>query len=128
MTRKNSLTTLGVKPINIKWNVVRGDNASIKVQFLEQDEKTSVDISSWDFEANAFNKKDKIFDELEVDVDGTDVIITARSDLTEFWGTGISSTVAELNFDLQVIIDNDIVWTPIVGIITVIGDITGGRL
>lgn len=128
MNAKISRQRLGVKPIDIRWDIVRGDTASIRVQFLELDEATAYDISSWQFEASAYSRKDNIFDDLEVKVVGTDVVITANSDLTEFWGTGIKKTVAELSFDLQVIIDPFTIWTPIVGTITVIGDVTGGRL
>ena len=128
MTTNTSVQKLGIKPVNMKWFVTRGDTSTIRVQFLEQDEVTSVDFSSWQFEATAFNNKDQIFDELEVSIDGTNVIITANSDLTEFWGTGVKTTVAELTFDLQVIIDPFTIWTPIVGTITVLGDVTGGRL
>jgi hypothetical protein len=128
MSKRNSLLNLGVKPVNIRWNVTRGDTSSIRVQFLQNDEATSVDISGWKFEATAFNQRDRIFDELEVKVEGSDIIITANADLTEFWGSGIKTTVAELTFDLQVIIDPLTVWTPIVGTILVIGDVTGGRL
>lgn len=128
MNAKNSRQKVGVDPVNVRWNVTRGDSSSIRVQFLEADEVTSVDISQWIFEASAFNRKERIFDDLEIEVDGTSVIITATPDLTEFWGTGVSTTVAELTFDLQVIIDRDTVWTPIVGTITVLGDVTGGRL
>lgn len=128
MNAKISRQKVGVDPINIRWNVTRGDSSSIRVQFLESDEATSVDISEWIFESTAFNRKERIFDDLEIEVDGNSVIITATSDLTEFWGTGVNTTVAELTFDLQVIIDRNTVWTPIVGTITVIGDVTGGRL
>ena len=128
MNAKISRQKVGVDPVNIRWNVTRGDSSSIRVQFLEADEATSVDTSQWIFEASAFNRKERIFDDLEIEVDGNSVIITATSDLTEFWGTGVSTTVAELTFDLQVIIDRNTVWTPIVGTITVIGDVTGGRL
>jgi hypothetical protein len=128
MNAKISRQKVGVDPVNIRWNVTRGDSSSIRVQFLEADEATSVDISEWIFEATAFNRKERIFDDLEIEVDGNSVIITATSDLTEFWGTGVNTTVAELTFDLQVIIDRNTVWTPIVGTITVIGDVTGGRL
>jgi hypothetical protein len=124
----NSRQVLGIEPVNIRWNVTRGDTSSIRVQFLESDEETSVDTSTWVFEATAFNNRTKIFDDLDVRVDGNDIVITATSDLTEFWGTGFKSTVAELSFDLQVVIDRFTVWTPIVGTITVIGDVTGGRL
>jgi hypothetical protein len=130
MNNKISRQRLGIKPVNIRWDIVRGDSSSIKVKFLELDETTSVDISEWQFEATAFNNKNKIFDDLEVSYSSynEEVTITANSDLTEFWGTGVSSTVAELTFDLQVIIDPFTIWTPIVGTITVIGDVTGGRL
>jgi hypothetical protein len=124
----NSRQVLGAKPVNIRWNITRGDSSSIRVQFLESDETTSLDISQWIFEASAYNKKDRVLDDLDVVLDGNDVVITATSDLTEFWGRGVDTTVAELTFDLQVIIDRSTVWTPIVGTITVIGDVTGGRL
>jgi hypothetical protein len=128
MNSKISRQLLGVKPVNIRWDIVRGDTSSIRIKFLELDEATAYDISSWQFEATAYSKKDRVFDELEVEVVGSDVIVTATSDLTEFWGTGITRTVAELTFDLQIIIDRFTVWTPVVGTITVIGDVTGGRL
>ena len=123
-----SRQVLGIEPVSIRWNVVRGDTSSIRVQFLESDESTAVDTSEWIFEASAYSSRDSILDELEVTVDGNDIIITAYSDITENWGTGFKTTVAELGFDLQVIIDRQTIWTPIVGTITVIGDVTGGRL
>lgn len=128
MNSKISRQRLGVKPVDVRWDIVRGDTASIRVNFLQLDEKTHYDISSWIFEAAAYSRKENIFDDLEVRVDGNDVVITANSDLTEFWGSGISKTVAELQFDLQVIIDPFTIWTPVIGTITVIGDVTGGRL
>jgi len=124
----NSRQVLGIEPASIRWNVVRGDTSSIRVQFLESDEVTSVDTSEWIFEATAYNPKDNSFDDLDVQVDGNDLVITAYSDLTEYWGRGVGTVVGHLSFDLQVIIDRTTVWTPIVGDIVVIGDVTGGRL
>jgi hypothetical protein len=49
----------------------------------------------------------------------------APSSITELWGTGYKTIVTELTFDLQVTIDSDTVWTPLIGTISVIGDITG---
>jgi hypothetical protein len=49
----------------------------------------------------------------------------AASDITGHWGVGFSSVVAELGFDLEVIIDDE-VWTPIIGTIVVAADVTGG--
>ena len=119
---------VGQEPINIKWVVTRGDTASLNVKFLNDDEETYFDTTGWQFEATAYSKSDNVFDDLPVTMEGSDVIITAPSDLTEFWGSGIKRNVSELSFDLQVLIDRDSVWTPIVGTITVIGDVTGGRL
>jgi hypothetical protein len=44
--------------------------------------------------------------------------------LSAFWGSTYRSSVAELMFDLEVTID-DTVWTPVIGTITVLGDISG---
>ena len=128
MNNKISRQVVGVRPVNIKWVVVRGDTSALKVQFLENDEETQYDITNWQFSATAFSPKDQIFDDLEVSVDGNEITITASSDITEFWGSGVSTTVAELDFDLEVQVSRDTVWTPIVGTITVVGDVTGGRL
>lgn len=128
MNNKISRQVVGVRPVNIKWVVVRGDSSALKVQFLENDEETSYDITNWQFSATAFSPKDQIFDDLDVSVDGNEITITANSDITEFWGSGVSTTVAELDFDLEVQVSRDTIWTPIVGTITVVGDVTGGRL
>lgn len=128
MNNKISRQVVGVRPVNIKWVVVRGDTSALKVQFLENDEETSYDITNWQFSATAFSPKDQIFDDLDVSVDGNEITITASSDITEFWGSGVSTTVAELDFDLEVQVSRDTIWTPIVGTITVVGDVTGGRL
>lgn len=128
MSKFSSLQRIGNEPIDIKWVVTRGDTASLRVQFLNEDEVTYFDTSGWQFEATAYSKADNVFDDLIVTTEGSDIILTAPSDLTEFWGSGIKRSVAELAFDLQVLIDRDTVWTPIVGTISVIGDVTGGRL
>jgi hypothetical protein len=117
----------GLTPINVRWNVVRGDTAELLVEFLENDETTSVDTSDWTFEATSYDYKGDVLDELDVQTEGTSIVIVAASDITENWGTGYASVVAEVAFDLQVTID-DKIWTPIVGTINVIGDITGASL
>lgn len=114
----------GNTPINVKWNIVRGDTGRIRIDFLENDEVTPFDISDWEFAASAYDSKNDVSDELEVLVENGYVEITAPSDITIGWGDGFSSTVARIGFDLQVTIDND-VWTPIVGTITVAGNVTG---
>jgi hypothetical protein len=114
----------GADPVRIKWNVVRGDTASIRVEFLDNDEVTYFDTSDWEYVASSYDPKGEIIDELKVNPGQGYVDIVAGSDLTQFWGTGYGSALAELTFDLQVTIDNT-VWTPVIGNILVIGDVSG---
>lgn len=118
----------GADPANVKWNVVRGDTSVLQVQFLETDEVTYYDTSSWEFVATAYDRTNDTFDELEVTVYDGYVDIVAPADITENWGTGISAKVAELSFDLQVTTADDSIWTPLIGTIHVLGDVTGGAL
>ena len=117
----------GADPANIKWKVVRGDTATLRVEFLENDEKTYFDIEDWTFAATAYDFRGDVLDELEVTASSGYVDIKASPEITEFWGTGFTSTVAELAFDVQVTID-DLIWTPVIGTITVLGDVTPGSL
>jgi hypothetical protein len=58
------------------------------------------------------------------------VDIIAQPSKTKLWGLGYQDKVAELNFDLQVTIPSagsgnaDTVWTPVIGTISVLADIT----
>ena len=115
---------IGADPVRIKWNVVRGDTASLRVEFLDNDEVTYFDTSDWEYVASSYDPKGDIIDELTVNPGEGYVDIVAGSDLTQFWGTGYGSALAELTFDLQVTID-DTVWTPVIGNILVIGDVSG---
>lgn len=114
----------GADPVRIKWNVVRGDTASLRVEFLDNDEVTYFDTSNWEYVASSYDPKGDIIDELTVTPGEGYVDIVAGSDLTQFWGTGYGSALAELTFDLQVTID-DTIWTPVIGNILVIGDVSG---
>lgn len=114
----------GADPARIKWNVVRGDTASIRVEFLNNDEVTHFDTTGWTYVASSYDPKGDIVDELTVIPGNGYVDIKAGPDLTQYWGTGYGSALAELNFDLQVTID-DVVWTPVIGNILVIGDVSG---
>lgn len=114
----------GADPARIKWNVVRGDTASIRVEFLDNDEVTYFDTSDWEYVASSYDPKGDIIDELTVTPGEGYVDIIAGPDLTQYWGTGYGSALAELSFDLQVTI-GDTVWTPVIGNILVIGDVSG---
>ena len=128
MTSSYEPQFLGADPANIQWSVVRGDTATLRVEFYETDETTFYDITGWTFEASAYDFKGDVTDELEVEAGNGYVDITAPSDITALWGTGFTKTVAELAFDLQVTIDNNTIWTPVIGTIKVLGDVTGGSL
>ena len=118
----------GANPMNIKWTIVRGDTSPLRIEFYENDEITPYDTTDWEYVASAYDFKEDVTDELEISSGDGYVEITATPDITKYWGTGYRSTVAELAFDLQVTIDGETVWTPVVGTISVIGDVTGGSL
>jgi hypothetical protein len=117
----------GADPANIKWRVVRGDTATLRVEFLENDEITYFDTEDWSFAATAYDFRGDVLDELEVAVFPGYIDIKASPEITDLWGTGFGSTVAELAFDVQATID-DMIWTPVIGTITVLGDVTPGSL
>ena len=125
---------LGATPAYLQWTVVRGDSSKLDVHFLEDDEVTGWDISTWDFAATAYDISGDFLDELVVTVSGSTATIFASADLTKNWGTRYTSIVSELPFDLQATIpagEDDIeptVWTPVLGTICVLGDITPGGL
>lgn len=131
-----SIDQVGASPINIQWKVVRGDTATLKIEFLEDDEVTPIDISEWTFVSSSYDSAGDTLDELTVEKYTGYVVITALSEITKFWGVGYRNTVLELPFDLEIIIPNDesgaiepeITWTPVIGTIVVLSDITGTAL
>ena len=122
----------GASPANIQWTVVRGDTATLLVEFLEDDEITPFDCSDWTFRATAYDPMGNVLDNLTVTVDDNEATITANASITEDWGTGYNQVAAELRFDLEVIIEGgsganaDTVWTPVIGTICVLSDMTPG--
>ena len=115
----------GANPATIKWNIVRGDTSPLRVEFLEDDEISYFDTTDWTYKATAYDPKSDYLDELEVIPGEGYVDIIAPASITELWGSGYRSIVAELTFDLQVTIDEETVWTPIIGVINVLGDVSG---
>ena len=122
----------GASPANIQWTVVRGDTATLLVEFLEDDEITPFDCDEWTFRATAYDPMGDVLDNLTVTVDDNEATITAPASVTEDWGTGYNQVAAELRFDLEVIIEGgsganaDTVWTPVIGTICVLSDMTPG--
>ena len=122
----------GATPANIQWTVVRGDTATLLVEFLEDDEVTGFDTSDWTYTATAYDPVGDVLDDLAVEINGHTATITAPASVTSNWGTAYKQVAAELKFDLQVTIeggsgaDADMVWTPVLGTICVLSDITPG--
>jgi hypothetical protein len=122
-----SAKQLGAKPAHIQWTVVRGDSASLRVDFLENDESTFFDTEDWEYKATAYDPQGNVLDNLIVDSGTGYAIIYADPAITKNWGTSYNRVVSELPFDLQVNLPADCIeetWTPIVGTICVIGDIS----
>jgi hypothetical protein len=121
--------SIGAQPARVKWNVVRGDTSVLRVEFYEKDEKSFYDTEGWTFLSTVYDRRGKVLTHLDVEADEGFVTVTATPEISSNWGTGFNDRVAQLDFDVQVTISKydepDIVWTPVIGIISVIGDITG---
>ena len=126
----NDIEKYGANPVSIQWKIVRGDTATLTVDFLELDEITSFDTSDWTYKATAYDPQGNVLDNLEVTATTGSVTITADCSTTERWGVGYKTMVAELPFDLTVQIGNNLanptIWTPVLGTICVLGDVTPG--
>jgi hypothetical protein len=120
-----SSNKFGANPAYIKWDIVRGDTATLRVEFYQQNEKQPYNTDQWTYVCTVYNKKTKEFFYLDVDADDGLATITATPEVTSLWGTGINDIVAQLDFDFEVTMDDGVVWTPVIGTISVIGDITG---
>lgn len=130
-----SLEQYGAEPVNVQWKVVRGSNGSITIDFLEIDETTAFDTAGWTYKATSYDPSGQVLDDLPTEATTGSVTITVDSCITENWGTGYKNVVAELPFDLQVTIPGisvsgsetpDIIWTPVIGTICVLGNVTPG--
>ena len=137
MCSPTEIRKYGAKPVNVQWSVVRGDTAVLKVDFFEPNESDMWDTTGWTYKATSYDPQGSILDNLEVQPGEGYVTIIADDCLTEKWGTGYSNIVIELKFDLQITIPEsnpnntigqDIVWTPVIGTIVVLGDVTPGGL
>jgi hypothetical protein len=123
----NGSEHFGANPVSIKWQIVRGDTSPLRVEFYQDDESTYYDTTGWTYASSTYDYRGDVIDELAVTPGNGYVDITASPEITQYWGTGYNSIVAELAFDLQVTIDG-MIWTPVIGTISVLGDVTGGSL
>lgn len=121
----------GASPANIQWTVVRGNNATLKIEFFEDDETTYWDTDGWTFLSTSYDPTGGVLDELPVIEEAGYVTISIPAETTLNWGSQYKSVVSELPFDLQVTIpggsgEQDTIWTPVVGTICVLGNVTPG--
>lgn len=123
-----SIEKYGADPLNIQWSVVRGDTSTLRIEFLENDEVTYSNTTGWSYICTAYNPVNKISYTLTSAPGSGYVDITAPANTTDDWGTGHAPIIAELSFDLQVTKPGSVIWTPIIGTICVLSDITGGSL
>ena len=125
----STIQKYGANPASIQWKIVRGDTAVLNVDFLQNDEIAGFNCTGWTYNATAYDPNGDVLDELVVASSGHSVTITAPASLTLNWGSKYKSVVAELPFDLQVNIPTageNTIWTPIIGTITVVGDVSPG--
>ena len=120
----STTTAYGADPANIKWKVVRGDTAKLRIEFYDNDEVTLQDTTGWTYASTAYDYKGETLDTLQTTAGAGYVEITATPAVTATWGTGYSNFVAELAFDLQVTLPGPTIWTPVIGTIVVIPDVT----
>jgi len=122
----------GASPANIQWTVVRGDTAILRVDFLDDDEVTIFDTRTWTYTSSAYDSSGGVLDNLTVTSGAGYAEIKVEGTTTANWGTKYVSVVAELPFDLQVVITDEGTntrWTPVVGTICVLGNVSpAGRL
>jgi hypothetical protein len=121
----------GASPANIQWTVVRGDSATLKIEFFEDDETTYWDTDGWTFLSTSYDPAGEVLDELTVTDEVGYVTISVPAETTANWGSQYKTVVSELPFDLQVTIpggsgEDDTIWTPVVGTICVLGNVTPG--
>ena len=130
-----SLEQYGSEPVSVQWKVVRGSNGSITIDFLENDETTAFDTAGWTYKATSYDPSGQVLDDLPTEATTGSVTITVDSCITENWGVGYKNIVAELPFDLQITIPGitvsgvtaeDTIWTPVIGTICVLGNVTPG--
>jgi hypothetical protein len=124
----------GADPANVNWTVVRGDTSILQVQFYEPDEITPLNTTGWNYASTVYDPNGAEIDTLNVVGEAGLVTVTAPADTTINWGAGYKTVVSELQFDVQVTIPSEdpdvesIVWTPVIGYISVLGDVSSGGL
>jgi len=124
MTSCDPTLIFGADPLTPTWRVIRGDTSRLRVMFLETDESTAYNTTDWTYTSSVYDFKGDVLDTLTVTAGTGYVDILATAETTSSWGTGYSQNVAKLAFDLEVVLADGDVWTPVIGTINVIGDVS----
>ena len=119
---------LGADPANIKWTIVRGDSASLRIEFFEEDGVTKSDIEGWTALSSTYDYRGDVIDNLETEVGDGYIDIFVTPETSRLWGAGYRPIAADLGFDLQITTTDGTIWTPVIGSISVIADISGSIL
>jgi hypothetical protein len=115
----------GADPVQPKWQIVRGDTATMRIEFLQDDEKTYYDTTGWTYRSSTYDLKGSVLNSLQVSHGDGYVEITALPSITSTWGTGYKQISSELLFDIEVTTSDNRVWTPVIGNIVVLSDVSG---
>ena len=112
----------GESPAKIVWNLVRGDDSSIEITLLD-DNGAALNTSGWTYSSKS-SLGGTLYN-LTVTSAQNVVTVKAPSATTALWGAGaVTNPAAQLPFDLQVTKGDGTKWTPVIGRIVVIPDIT----
>jgi hypothetical protein len=112
----------GESPAKIVWNIVRGDDSSIEITLLD-DNGQPLSAYGWSYASKARGSSQLY--SLTVTSVGNVVTVKAPSATTSLWGAGATTNpAAQLPFDLQVTKGDGSKWTPVIGKIVVIPDVS----
>ena len=112
----------GEQPAKIVWNVVRGDDSSIEITLLD-DNGAALNTSGWTYSSQS--SLGGTLYTLNVTSSQNVVTVKAPSAPTALWGAGpVTNPAAQVPLDLQVTNGDATQWTPVIGRIVVIPDIT----
>lgn len=113
---------VGEAPAKIIWNLVRGDDSSIDITLLA-DDGLPMNTDGWTYFSKA-SYNGTLYSLNTTSVDHV-VTIKATANTTALWGEGkTTNPAAQLPFDLEAIRDDGTKWTPVIGRIVVVPDIT----
>jgi len=116
---------LGSDPISIRWNIVEGDTGSLTVDFFENNEVDRFDMTGWVFQSTVFDPKTNSTYVLDVEtLENGSIVITADASTTSSWGNQLPFQTKQLQFDIQGVFEGTVVWTPVIGTIVLIGDVS----